>query len=123
MGRLTEERHSTRKTSPGDSTALGLEAVTQGMEHMKELRQEAQQGTGEIRNCGLGFREVCLLSLQAGQFQTNRVRATVAPLPMTPTPGRAPQMPAARESSSEAFFWPSREEAREEKEEEYPSGP
>ncbi|XP_030886894.1 meiosis 1 arrest protein-like [Leptonychotes weddellii] len=60
---------------------------------------------------------------KAGQLQTNRVRATVAPLPMTPTPGRALQMPAASKSSSEAFFWPSKEEVGEEKEEEYPWGP
>ncbi|XP_047599876.1 meiosis 1 arrest protein isoform X3 [Lutra lutra] len=60
---------------------------------------------------------------KAGQLQTNRVRATVAPLPMTPTPGRAPQMPAASKSSSEAFFWPSKEEAGKENEEEYSWGP
>ncbi|XP_042788737.1 meiosis 1 arrest protein isoform X2 [Panthera leo] len=61
---------------------------------------------------------------KAGQLQTNRVRATVAPLPMTPTPGRAPKMPAASKPSSEVFFWPSKEEeVEEQKGEEYPSGP
>ncbi|KAL2774103.1 meiosis 1 arrest protein isoform 3 [Daubentonia madagascariensis] len=52
---------------------------------------------------------------KAGQLQTNRVRATVAPLPMTPAPGRAHKMPAANKTPSEAFFLPS--------EQEYPSGP
>ncbi|KAM7079120.1 meiosis 1 arrest protein [Molossus nigricans] len=58
---------------------------------------------------------------KAGQLQTNRVRATVAPLPMIPAPGRAPKMPAASKASSDAFFQLSKEE--EEEEEEYPSGP
>nr|XP_012644045.1 meiosis 1 arrest protein isoform X1 [Microcebus murinus]XP_012644046.1 meiosis 1 arrest protein isoform X1 [Microcebus murinus]XP_012644047.1 meiosis 1 arrest protein isoform X1 [Microcebus murinus]XP_012644048.1 meiosis 1 arrest protein isoform X1 [Microcebus murinus] len=53
---------------------------------------------------------------KAGQLQTNRVRATVAPLPMIPAPGRAPKMPAASKPSSEAFFMPSEQE-------EYLSGP
>ncbi|XP_008575143.1 PREDICTED: meiosis 1 arrest protein isoform X1 [Galeopterus variegatus] len=44
---------------------------------------------------------------KAGQLQTNRVRATVAPLLMTPAPGRAPKMPAASKPSSEAAFLPS----------------
>ncbi|XP_039096072.1 meiosis 1 arrest protein [Hyaena hyaena] len=55
---------------------------------------------------------------KAGQLQTNRVRATVAPLPMTPTSGRAPKLPAASKPSSEAFFWPAREREVEEQEEE-----
>ncbi|XP_045405881.1 meiosis 1 arrest protein isoform X4 [Lemur catta] len=53
---------------------------------------------------------------KAGQLQTNRVRATVAPLPLIPAQGRAPKMPAASKPSSEAFFLPSEQE-------EYPSGP
>ncbi|XP_028372178.1 meiosis 1 arrest protein isoform X2 [Phyllostomus discolor] len=57
---------------------------------------------------------------KAGQLQTNRVRATVAPLPMTSAPGRAPKVPAASKASSEAIFQLSEEE---EEEEEYPSGP
>ncbi|XP_054449579.1 meiosis 1 arrest protein isoform X2 [Pteronotus mesoamericanus] len=58
---------------------------------------------------------------KAAQLQTNRVRATVAPLPMTPAPGRAPsRAPATSKASSEAFFQLSEEE---EEEEEYPSGP
>ncbi|XP_047299389.1 meiosis 1 arrest protein isoform X4 [Homo sapiens] len=44
---------------------------------------------------------------KTGQLQTNRARATVAPLPMTPVPGRASKMPAASKSSSDAFFLPS----------------
>uniref|UniRef100_A0A8C0I1J1 Meiosis 1 associated protein n=1 Tax=Balaenoptera musculus TaxID=9771 RepID=A0A8C0I1J1_BALMU len=54
---------------------------------------------------------------KAGPLQINRVRATVAPLPMTPAPGRAPKMPAASKASSDVFFQPSMEE------EEDPSGP
>ncbi|EHB01704.1 hypothetical protein GW7_02861 [Heterocephalus glaber] len=54
---------------------------------------------------------------KAGQLPTNRVRATVVPLPVTPAPGRAPKMPAASKSSSEDFFLLS------EPEEEYPSQP
>ncbi|XP_037663240.1 meiosis 1 arrest protein isoform X2 [Choloepus didactylus] len=54
---------------------------------------------------------------KAGQLQTNRVRATVAPLPMTPAPGRARKMPAAQKASTETFSLPSSEE------EEYPSRP
>ncbi|KAM6180204.1 meiosis 1 arrest protein [Erethizon dorsatum] len=54
---------------------------------------------------------------KAGQLPTNRVRATVVPLPVTPAPGRAPKMPAAGKSSSEDFFLLS------EPEEEYPSQP
>ncbi|XP_036986743.2 meiosis 1 arrest protein isoform X3 [Artibeus jamaicensis] len=57
---------------------------------------------------------------KAGQLQTNRVRATVAPLPMTSAPSRAPKMPAASKASSEAIFQLSEEE---EEEEEYPLGP
>nr|XP_030733526.1 meiosis 1 arrest protein isoform X1 [Globicephala melas] len=61
---------------------------------------------------------------KAGPLQTNRVRATVAPLPMTPAPGRAPKMPAASKASSDVFFQPSMEEEEEEEaDEEYPSGP
>ncbi|TKC43609.1 hypothetical protein EI555_018334, partial [Monodon monoceros] len=60
---------------------------------------------------------------KAGPLQTNRVRATVAPLPMTPAPGRAPKMPAASKASSDVFFQPSMEEEEEEADEEYPSGP
>uniref|UniRef100_A0A8D2D6Z1 Meiosis 1 associated protein n=1 Tax=Sciurus vulgaris TaxID=55149 RepID=A0A8D2D6Z1_SCIVU len=44
---------------------------------------------------------------KVGQSQTNRVRATVLPLPMTPAPSRAPKLPAASKASSEAFFLPS----------------
>ncbi|XP_066123575.1 meiosis 1 arrest protein [Saccopteryx bilineata] len=55
---------------------------------------------------------------KAGQLQTNRVRATVAPLPMTPALGRAPKMPAASKASSETFQL----SMEEEEEEEYPSG-
>uniref|UniRef100_A0A8C3YLK3 Meiosis 1 associated protein n=1 Tax=Catagonus wagneri TaxID=51154 RepID=A0A8C3YLK3_9CETA len=51
---------------------------------------------------------------KAGQLQTNRVRATVAPLPMTPAAGGAPKMPAARKPSPEVFFQPSLEEEGEE---------
>ncbi|KAF6321385.1 meiosis 1 associated protein [Rhinolophus ferrumequinum] len=58
---------------------------------------------------------------KAGQLQANRVRATVAPLPMTTAPGRAPKVPAASKASSEALFQFSKEE--EDEEEEYPSGP
>lgn len=54
---------------------------------------------------------------KAGQLPTNRVRATVVPLPVTPAPGRAPKMPAASKASSEDFFLLS------EPEEEYPSQP
>ncbi|XP_005662495.1 meiosis 1 arrest protein isoform X2 [Sus scrofa] len=57
---------------------------------------------------------------KAGQLQTSRVRATVAPLPVTPAPGRAPRMPVARKISPEVFFQPSLEE---EDKEEWPSGP
>ncbi|XP_061066971.1 meiosis 1 arrest protein isoform X3 [Eubalaena glacialis] len=63
---------------------------------------------------------------KAGPLQINRVRATVAPLPMTPAPGRAPKMPAASKASSDVFFQPSmeeEEEMEEEADEEYPSGP
>ncbi|XP_006872508.1 PREDICTED: meiosis 1 arrest protein [Chrysochloris asiatica] len=49
-------------------------------------------------------------------LQANRIRATVAPLPMILAPGRAPKLPAAQKSSSEAFLLPSNEE----EEEEYP---
>ncbi|XP_076990796.1 meiosis 1 arrest protein isoform X3 [Tamandua tetradactyla] len=51
---------------------------------------------------------------KGGQLQTNRVRATVAPLPMTPALGRARKMPATRKASSEALLLSSEEE-------EYPS--
>ncbi|XP_007950850.1 meiosis 1 arrest protein [Orycteropus afer afer] len=51
---------------------------------------------------------------KAGQLQANRVRATVAPLPMTPVPVRAPKMPAAQKASSEDFLLPSNEEEEEE---------
>ncbi|KAM5227838.1 meiosis 1 arrest protein [Ctenodactylus gundi] len=54
---------------------------------------------------------------KAGQLQTNRVRATVVPLPVTPAPGRVPKMPEASRTSSEDFFLLS------EPEEEYPSQP
>ncbi|XP_006905286.1 meiosis 1 arrest protein [Pteropus alecto] len=57
---------------------------------------------------------------KAGQLQMNRVRATVAPLPITPAPSRAPKMRATSKASSEAFFQPSREE---EEVEEFPSEP
>ncbi|XP_032326992.1 meiosis 1 arrest protein isoform X3 [Camelus ferus] len=60
---------------------------------------------------------------KAGQLQINRVRARVAPLPMTPAPGRAPKMPAASKASSAVFFPPSTEEEEEMEEEECPSGP
>ncbi|KAL4694402.1 hypothetical protein H8959_013667 [Pygathrix nigripes] len=53
---------------------------------------------------------------KTGQLQTNRARATVAPLPITPVPGRASKMPAVSKSSSDAFFLPSEWE-------EDPSGP
>uniref|UniRef100_F7I0R3 Meiosis 1 associated protein n=1 Tax=Callithrix jacchus TaxID=9483 RepID=F7I0R3_CALJA len=53
---------------------------------------------------------------KTGQLQTNRARATVAPLPVTPVPGRASKMPAAGKSSSDTFFLPSEWE-------EDPSGP
>ncbi|XP_049712405.1 meiosis 1 arrest protein [Elephas maximus indicus] len=53
---------------------------------------------------------------KAGQLQANRVRATVAPLPVTPAPGRAPKMPAAQKAPWEGFLLPSNEE----EEEEYP---
>nr|KAF6329028.1 meiosis 1 associated protein [Pipistrellus kuhlii] len=56
-----------------------------------------------------------------GQLQTNRVRATVAPLPMTSAPGRAPKIPAASKASAEAFLQLSEEETEGE-EEENPSG-
>ncbi|XP_058406827.1 meiosis 1 arrest protein isoform X2 [Diceros bicornis minor] len=57
---------------------------------------------------------------KGGQLQTNRIRATVAPLPMTPAPSRALKMPAACKAPSEGFFQPFMEE---EAEEEYPSAP
>lgn len=61
---------------------------------------------------------------KAQPLQINRVRATVAPLPMTPAPGRGPKMPAASKASSEVFFQPPMEEKEEEEaEEEYPLGP
>ncbi|KAI4546852.1 hypothetical protein MG293_003407 [Ovis ammon polii] len=61
---------------------------------------------------------------KAEPLQINRVKATVAPLHMTPAPGRAPKMPAASKASSEVFFQPPMEEKEEEEaEEEYPSGP
>ncbi|XP_026253257.2 meiosis 1 arrest protein [Urocitellus parryii] len=44
---------------------------------------------------------------KAGQLQTNRVRATVLPLPMTPALSTAPKLPAASKASSEAFLRPS----------------
>nr|XP_045008522.1 meiosis 1 arrest protein isoform X4 [Jaculus jaculus] len=53
---------------------------------------------------------------KAGQLQTNRVRATVVPLTMTPAPDTAPKMAAASKASSEAFL-PS------DSEDEYPSQP
>ncbi|XP_012382941.2 meiosis 1 arrest protein [Dasypus novemcinctus] len=49
-----------------------------------------------------------------GQLQANRVRATVAPLPVTPAPGRALKTQAARKASAEAFSLPSSEEEEEE---------
>ncbi|XP_040594612.1 meiosis 1 arrest protein [Mesocricetus auratus] len=51
---------------------------------------------------------------KAGQSQSNRVRATVVPLPMAPAPGRAPKTSAASKASSGTFL-PS------DSEEEYPS--
>ncbi|OBS57971.1 hypothetical protein A6R68_10905, partial [Neotoma lepida] len=51
---------------------------------------------------------------KAGQLQTNRVRATVVPLPVAPAPGRAPKMSTASKASSGTFL-PS------DSEEEYPS--
>ncbi|XP_073098256.1 meiosis 1 arrest protein isoform X1 [Manis javanica] len=56
-----------------------------------------------------------------GQLQTNRVRATVAPLPVTPAPNRVPKMSATSKASTEVLFQPSREK-EEEEEEGYPSG-
>ncbi|XP_003922617.1 meiosis 1 arrest protein [Saimiri boliviensis] len=46
---------------------------------------------------------------KTGQLQTNRARATVAPLPVTPVPGRASKTPApaAGKTSSDTFFLPS----------------
>nr|XP_015843328.2 meiosis 1 arrest protein isoform X1 [Peromyscus maniculatus bairdii] len=41
---------------------------------------------------------------QAGQLQTNRVRATVVPLPMAPAPARAPKTSAASKASSGTFL-------------------
>ncbi|XP_004691424.1 PREDICTED: meiosis 1 arrest protein [Condylura cristata] len=55
---------------------------------------------------------------KAGQLPTNRVRATVAPLPVTLATGRAPKRPAASKISSETFFQPSEEEEEEEEDEE-----
>ncbi|XP_008145621.3 meiosis 1 arrest protein isoform X1 [Eptesicus fuscus] len=58
-----------------------------------------------------------------GQLQTNRVRATVAPLPMTSAPGRAPKIPVASKASAEALLQLSEEEEETEGEgEEDPSG-
>lgn len=88
------------------------------MAYVKESGQEAQQGTGQVIRNHVWASEKSLLSLQAGQLQTNRVQATVAPLPMTPTSGRDPKLPAASKPSSEAFFWPAREGEVEEQEEE-----
>lgn len=86
--------------------------------------------TGDPAGNGIGnqdlsslHRKLFLLSLQAEPLQINRVRATVAPLPMTPAPGRASKMPAASKASSEVFLQPSMEEEEEEADEEYPSGP
>lgn len=59
-------------------------------------------------------RRLWLLSLQAGQLQTHRVRATVAPLPVTVTTGRAPKKPATSKASSEAIILSSEEEEEEE---------
>ncbi|XP_069845169.1 meiosis 1 arrest protein [Dipodomys merriami] len=53
---------------------------------------------------------------KAGQSQTNRVRATVVPLPVTPAPCGASKIQAARKDSSETFL-PSQPE------EEYSSQP
>lgn len=76
----------------------------------------------EVRSSGLQ-RWLCSLSFQPGQLQTNRVRATVAPLPMTSAPGRAPKIPAASKASAEAFLQLSEEEEETEGEgEEDPSG-
>ncbi|XP_062065702.1 meiosis 1 arrest protein [Lepus europaeus] len=58
---------------------------------------------------------------KAGQLQTHRARATVAPLPMTPATRRAPKTPAASKASSEVFILSSEEE--EEGEKEAHSGP
>ncbi|XP_040849575.1 meiosis 1 arrest protein isoform X1 [Ochotona curzoniae] len=51
---------------------------------------------------------------KAGQLQTHRVRATVAPLPVTVTTGRAPKKPATSKASSEAIILSSEEEEEEE---------
>ncbi|XP_049640983.1 meiosis 1 arrest protein [Suncus etruscus] len=48
------------------------------------------------------------------QMPTNRVRATVAPLPMIPAMRRTPKMPDASRASSEAFSSPLEEEEEEE---------
>lgn len=107
--------------SPGGSSALSLEAairVGQG----KEWGQQTRKGMEEVRSSGLQ-RWLCSLSFQPGQLQTNRVRATVAPLPMTSAPGRAPKIPAASKASAEAFLQLSEEEEETEGEgEEDPSG-
>lgn len=105
-----------------DSTALGLEAVTHRTHEGVRTEGPAGNGTEDRERSGL-HRKLFLLSLQAGPLQTNRVRATVAPLPMIPAPGRAPKMPAASKASSDVFFQPSMEEEEEEADEEYPSGP
>ncbi|XP_006151262.1 meiosis 1 arrest protein [Tupaia chinensis] len=47
---------------------------------------------------------------KAGQLQTHRVRATVAPLPMTSVPGKTHKMPAASKTSLEDLFLPSEQQ-------------
>ncbi|XP_055974897.1 meiosis 1 arrest protein [Sorex fumeus] len=51
------------------------------------------------------------------QLPMNRVRATVAPLPVIPATGRTPKKSAASRASSEAFSRPLEEEEEEEQEE------
>lgn len=81
----------------------------------KELGPESdRERRQELRNC-LVFIENSGCSLQGGQLQTNRARATVVPLPVAPAPGRALKKSTASKASSGTFELPS------DSEEEYPS--
>lgn len=76
----------------------------------EELGPESGRELGqELGNC-LVFIEISGCSLQGGQLQTNRVRATVVPLPVAPAPRRALKMTAASKASSAAFLPPDLEE-------------
>ncbi|KAB1266773.1 Meiosis 1 arrest protein, partial [Camelus dromedarius] len=96
-----------------------------GLEPPTHLSSTFAKPQGQLTQAGRAGAEkdkALLASLQAGQLQINRVRARVAPLPMTPAPGRDPKMPAASKASSAAssHFHGGEEEMEEE---ECPPGP